>query len=152
MLVYLAVSPNGATSDELMAALWPETRPRYARGRFHTTMSELRHHMQETLDADAIVRTDERYKLDPAQIDVDLWHLNALAVLTHPGFVRAAPTRPGTFRTRLPSAPIRPLRRPDGGGLPPPLKQQRLTAHETRPQRLRPRLRRTPVRRPQVDP
>src|SRR5215212_6267114 len=34
------------------------------------------------------------------------------------------------------------LRQPPGAGLPPPLKQQRLTAHETSPQRLRHHLRR----------
>ena len=49
---------------------------------------------------------------------------------TRPGFVKAAPTLPGTSRIRLISAPIEPLRRPDGKGLSPPLKSQRLTAHE----------------------
>jgi hypothetical protein len=39
----------------------------------------------------------------------------------HPGFVRTASTRPGASRDRLSSAPTRPLRRPSGGGLPPPL-------------------------------
>jgi len=64
-----------------------------------------------------------------------------LAVLARPGFVRAAPSLPGTSRISLPSAPAGPLRRPDGGGLSPPLKPQRLTAHEARDQRLRHHLR-----------
>ena len=42
----------------------------------------------------------------------------------------------------------RPLRRPTGAGLPPPLKQQRLTAHEARPERLRHHLRRPHASRP----
>ena len=65
-----------------------------------------------------------------------------LAALARPGFVRAAPTLPGTSRSRLPSAPAEPLRRPNGEGLPPPLKPQRLTAHEAGPQRIRHHLRR----------
>jgi hypothetical protein len=59
-----------------LAALWPETRPRYARGRFHTTMSELRQLLYEALGDEAIVRADDRYKLDPARVNVDLWRLN----------------------------------------------------------------------------
>src|SRR5262249_49946931 len=38
ILVHLAVNPDGATSDQLMAVLWPETRPHFARRSFHTTM------------------------------------------------------------------------------------------------------------------
>lgn len=60
-----------------------------------------------------------------------------LAVLTHPGFVGAAPTLTDTSRLGLPPAFSRPLRRSTGAGLSPPLKQQRLTAHETSPERLR---------------
>jgi hypothetical protein len=56
--------------------------------------------------------------------------------LTRPGFVRAAPTRTDTSRLGLPSAPIGPLRRPDGKGLSPPLKSQRLTAHEAGAERV----------------
>ena len=68
--------------------------------------------------------------------------LRHLAVLVHPGFVRTAPTPPGASRDRLSSAPARPLRRPDGGGLSPPLESQRLTAHEASPERVRDHLRR----------
>ena len=52
-----------------------------------------------------------------------------LAVLARPGFVRAAPTLPGTSRIRLPSAPPPCCDRASGEGLSPPLEQQRLTAH-----------------------
>jgi hypothetical protein len=52
-----------------------------------------------------------------------------LAVLTRPGFVRAAPTLPGIIRTRLPSAPPSRCDRISGEGLSPPLEPQRLTAH-----------------------
>jgi DNA-binding SARP family transcriptional activator len=59
-----------------MAALWPEVRPWYARGRFHTTMSELRAQLTDILHADVIQRTGERYHLNPDQVHVDLWRLN----------------------------------------------------------------------------
>ena len=79
ILVHLAVHPDGATSDQLMAAIWPETRPHHARGRFHTTISELRKTLTEALGADPITRTHGRYHLDPTRVDVDLWHLTAAA-------------------------------------------------------------------------
>jgi len=79
ILVHLAVAPEGATSDELMAALWPETRPHFSRGRFHTNISELRDVLAEAAGAEAIPRTDERYRLDPAHLDVDVWRLTTAA-------------------------------------------------------------------------
>ncbi len=79
ILVHLAVDPEGATSDELMVALWPETRPHFSRRSFHTNISELRDTLAEAAGAQAIPRTDERYHLDPAHLDVDVWHLTAAA-------------------------------------------------------------------------
>ena len=52
-----------------------------------------------------------------------------LAVLTRPGFVRAAPTLPSTTRIRLPSAPPSRCDGISSGGLSPPLEPLRLTAH-----------------------
>jgi DNA-binding SARP family transcriptional activator len=75
ILVHLAVDPDGATSDQLMATLWPEIRPRYARGRFHTTISELRHSIAAALGTNIILNTGGRYHLDPQQVEVDLWHV-----------------------------------------------------------------------------
>jgi DNA-binding SARP family transcriptional activator len=79
ILVHLAVAPDGATSDDLMAALWPEARPYFSRGRFHTNISELRDVLAEAAGAEIIPRTDERYRLDPARLDVDVWRLTAAA-------------------------------------------------------------------------
>jgi DNA-binding SARP family transcriptional activator len=79
ILIHLAVQPEGATSDELMAALWPETRPHISRGRFHTNICELRDTLAEAAGAQTITRTDERYRLDPAHLDVDVWQLTAAA-------------------------------------------------------------------------
>jgi DNA-binding SARP family transcriptional activator len=62
-----------------MAALWPETRPHLSRRSFHTNISELRDTLTEATGAQAITRTDERYRLDPAHIDVDVWQLTAAA-------------------------------------------------------------------------
>jgi hypothetical protein len=60
-----------------------------------------------------------------------------LAVLTHPGVVRAAPTLPGTTRLRLPPAPPSCCDRNSGEGLSPPLEPQRLTAHPRPPAHMR---------------
>ncbi|MEV4199330.1 BTAD domain-containing putative transcriptional regulator [Micromonospora globbae] len=76
ILIHLAVNPDGATSDELMALVWPEVRPTFSRRQFHTTMSELRQTLAEAAGADPVERTDGRYHLDPQLIDIDLWALN----------------------------------------------------------------------------
>ena len=57
-------------------SLWPDVRRSSARGRFHTTISELRQTLHEAIAADAIIRTGDRYRLDPTHADVDLWRLN----------------------------------------------------------------------------
>jgi hypothetical protein len=54
---------------------------------------------------------------------------NHLAVLARPGFVRAAPTLPGTTWFRLPPASPPCCDRISGEGFSPPLDPQRLTAH-----------------------
>lgn len=77
ILAHLAAEPDGATSDQLMAALWPETRPQYSRRRFHTTISELRHNLAAPSGANVILSTAGRYRLDPQHVDVDLWYLHA---------------------------------------------------------------------------
>ena len=74
VLVFLAVYPDGATSTDLAAALWPGVRP-HPTHRVHTTVSHLRgalpggHH--------SVLLAGERYQLNPARVSVDLWQLRA---------------------------------------------------------------------------
>jgi len=81
-----------------------------------------------------------RFELAPHQGDVTRRFLtysspsrspdpNHLAVLARPGFVRAAPTLPGTTWFRLPPASPPCCDRISGEGFSPPLDPQRLTAH-----------------------
>jgi hypothetical protein len=66
----------------------------------------------------------------------DPGHLAVLA-LSGSGFVRAAPTLPGTTRIRLPSAPPPRCDKISGEGLSPPLEPLRLTAFAHAPAHLR---------------
>jgi DNA-binding SARP family transcriptional activator len=75
ILIHLAVHRHGASSDELMAALWPEARPTHSRARFHTTVSALRKVLREATGAMPIPLAGERYYLDTDLFSVDLWHL-----------------------------------------------------------------------------
>jgi DNA-binding SARP family transcriptional activator len=74
VLVFLAVYPDGASSADLAAALWPGVRP-HPTHRVHTTVSHLRgalpggHH--------SVLLAGDRYHLNPARIGVDLWQLHA---------------------------------------------------------------------------
>jgi DNA-binding SARP family transcriptional activator len=77
VLVFLAVHRAGATSSQLIAALWPGPRPHAAAGRLYTPVSELRITLQEAAGADVLVRVGDRYHLDDRHIDIDLWRLEA---------------------------------------------------------------------------
>jgi len=77
VLLFLAVHRAGATSNQLIAALWPGPRPHAAAGRLYTPVSELRLTLQEAAGADVLVRVGDRYHLDEQHIDVDLWRLQA---------------------------------------------------------------------------
>jgi len=88
VLTFLAVHPAGATSNQLIAALWPGPRPHAAAGRLYTPVSELRLALQEAAGGDVLVRVGDRYRLDERHIDVDLWRLrsavDAAAAAVHP--------------------------------------------------------------------
>jgi DNA-binding SARP family transcriptional activator len=77
ILVLLAVHRDGATSQELAGAIWPQLRAHAAAGRTYTSVSELRRALRAaTGGADVLVRSQERYRLDPDQVEVDLWALH----------------------------------------------------------------------------
>jgi DNA-binding SARP family transcriptional activator len=80
LLAYLAVHPDGATSATIDEALWPESSPRYAASQRHLAMRKAREMLRTSTGLTApmfIILASERYRLDPALIEVDLWQFDA---------------------------------------------------------------------------
>ncbi|MFD6694742.1 hypothetical protein [Micromonospora aurantiaca (nom. illeg.)] len=78
ILVLLAVHPDGATTTQLVQALWPGLPAHTVTGRLYTTLSDLRSTIRATTADQVVVHTEDRYHLDP-RTDVDLWRLQAAA-------------------------------------------------------------------------
>jgi len=83
--VYLAVHRQGADSDELKEALWPDVPNSAAIGRLSTTLSDLRTALHRAAGAPVLLHTLDPartghayYWLEPARIQVDLWQLHDL--------------------------------------------------------------------------
>lgn len=76
LLIFLAVHPDGATRDALMAALWAESSQDKTTNALNTALSRLRRALTKATDGDITdiaVIGDGRYQLDPTQVDVDYW-------------------------------------------------------------------------------
>ena len=78
ILVFLAVHPDGATTTQLVHALWPGLPAHTVTGRLYTTLSDLRSTIRAASVEQVVVHTEDRYHLDPCT-DVDLWRLQAAA-------------------------------------------------------------------------
>ncbi|MBM0255903.1 hypothetical protein [Micromonospora sp. 4G55] len=74
-LILLAVHPEGLGARQLTDAIWPGVPAHTVTGRLYTTLSDLR----RTIGAAAAHHRDDRYRLDPDHVDVDLWRLRAAA-------------------------------------------------------------------------
>ncbi|TWG28211.1 DNA-binding SARP family transcriptional activator [Micromonospora palomenae] len=74
-LILLAVHPEGLGARQLTEAIWPGIPAHTVTGRLYTTLSDLR----RTIGAAAVHHRDDRYRLDPDHVDVDLWRLRAAA-------------------------------------------------------------------------
>ncbi|MFJ8685497.1 hypothetical protein [Micromonospora wenchangensis] len=88
VLVYLAIHPNGADTAQLTDAIWPGLPRHSLTGRLYTALSDLRSTIRTASDLPVIDHSDDRYRLNPAHIDVDLWGLHtainqAAATLAH---------------------------------------------------------------------
>lgn len=86
ILVYLAAHPTGADTAHLTDAIWPGLPRRSLTGRLYTALSDLRGTIRDAGGLPAIDHVDDRYRLNPAHVNVDLWHLNAAihhAATTH---------------------------------------------------------------------
>ncbi|MEU8182056.1 hypothetical protein AB0B86_14960 [Micromonospora sp. NPDC049047] len=78
ILVFLATShPTGANTSQLADAIWPGVPRRSLTGRLYTTLSELRTAIRDASGLHVIEHTDDRYRLNPANVNVDLWQLQA---------------------------------------------------------------------------
>jgi DNA-binding SARP family transcriptional activator len=75
LLAYLALHPEGASSDELVDLLCPKVADRIARKRLWRSVSETRSQL-----GDVIRRTDERYRLDREAVAIDLDRFDALVM------------------------------------------------------------------------
>ncbi|MFI7523779.1 hypothetical protein [Micromonospora globbae] len=76
ILVYLAAHPDGADTRQLIDAIWPGIPRRSLTGRLYTTLSELRGVVRDACGLNLIDHTDDRYRLNPTHIQVDLWRLH----------------------------------------------------------------------------
>jgi DNA-binding SARP family transcriptional activator len=75
ILVFLALRPQGATSAELAAAVWPGVRP-YPTARVYTAASTLRTEVARVAGVEILARSGERYQLNHPTLQVDLWQLH----------------------------------------------------------------------------
>ncbi|WP_280841000.1 hypothetical protein [Micromonospora sp. A200] len=74
-LILLAVHPEGLDARQLTDAIWPGIPAHTVTGRLYTTLSDLR----RTIGVAVVHHRDDRYRLDPDHVDVDLWHLRTAA-------------------------------------------------------------------------
>ena len=76
LLAYHLVHPGGASLEQAVEALWPDTEPGRERERFWTALGNLRTVLRKATDADqlkAIQRDGLRYRVDHGVFGVDLW-------------------------------------------------------------------------------
>ncbi|MGC5387624.1 BTAD domain-containing putative transcriptional regulator [Micromonospora chalcea] len=78
LLVYLAVHDGEATVDAILDDLLPDAPTSKAPGRLYTYVSNLRAVMRHTAGpGDYLTHPQNRYTLNPALVDVDLWRMRA---------------------------------------------------------------------------
>ncbi|SIR90659.1 transcriptional activator domain-containing protein [Micromonospora avicenniae] len=76
VLVLLAAHPDGANTQHLTDAIWPGLPRRSLTGRLYTTLSDLRAAVRTACGLSIIDHTDDRYRLTPGLVDVDLWRFH----------------------------------------------------------------------------
>jgi len=80
LLAYYLVHPDGASLEQAVEAMWPDTPLGRERERFWTALGNLRSVLRKVTGAaqlKAIQRDGVRYRVDPAVFAVDLWRLQA---------------------------------------------------------------------------
>jgi len=87
LLAYYLVHPDGASLEQAVEAMWPDTELGRERERFWTALGNLRSLLRKATGASelkAIERHGDRYRADPTVFAVDLWRFQtALATARH---------------------------------------------------------------------
>jgi DNA-binding SARP family transcriptional activator len=76
LFAYYLLHPDGATLEGTVDALWPDTQPGRESSRFWNALNSLRARLRSATgqpDLKVLERTNERYRIDPDLVDVDLW-------------------------------------------------------------------------------
>lgn len=73
LIVYLALHPDGAATEQLTEAIWPGKDPQRTRARLWQSATDAR-----AVIGDTLTRDDERYKLDRTRLAIDLDQLQTL--------------------------------------------------------------------------
>jgi hypothetical protein len=79
LLAYYLVQPDGASLEEAVEAMWPDTDPGRVRERFWTALGNLRSVLRAATGAGelkAITRDGVRYRVDQGLFAVDLWRFH----------------------------------------------------------------------------
>lgn len=90
-LTFLAVHRHGATTAQLVQAIWPGLAAHTVTNRLYTTLSVLRAAIRAASDLSIIDHTDDRYRLRSEHLEVDLWRLHTAA--HHAATTLTDPTR-----------------------------------------------------------
>ena len=75
LFAWYLLRPDGATSDEAVDALWPDTSPDQIRRQFWRPFGDLRTRLRSSGDSglEVLEKTGEHYRPNPAEISCDLW-------------------------------------------------------------------------------
>ncbi len=75
LFAWYLLRPEGATSDEAVDALWPDTSPDQIRRQFWRPFGDLRTRLRSSGDSglEVLEKTGEHYRPNPAEIRCDLW-------------------------------------------------------------------------------
>lgn len=79
LFAWFLLRPEGATSDEAVDALWPDTPPDRVRRQFWRPFSDLRARLRDLGDdaLDVLAKAGEHYQPAAAEIACDLWAFQA---------------------------------------------------------------------------
>jgi DNA-binding SARP family transcriptional activator len=80
LLVFLALHPDGASREALIAALWATSPPERTTNAMNTSLSRLRRALAAATGSalsDLVVVGEGRYRLDPELVEVDYHHFAA---------------------------------------------------------------------------